>query len=91
MSPRPVTNAVTDGIWVTYQYDVEGNLTRVIYADDGNGSTASGFEYKYEDTNDVHNLTEKRNLAGEFLASWAYDTTDRAYEKYFSGRKRGRY
>ncbi len=76
----PVTNAVTDGIWVTYQYDVEGNLTRVIYADDGNGSTASGFEYKYEDTNDVHNLTEKRNLAGEFLASWAYDTADRAYE-----------
>ena len=75
-----VTNAVTNGIWVTYQYDIEDNLTRVIYADDDNGSTASGFEYKYEDTNDVHNLTEKRNLAGEFLASWAYDATDRTYE-----------
>ena len=76
----PVTNAVPDGIWVTYQYDTEGNLTYVTYADDGNGSSASGFEYRYEDTNDVHNLTEKRNLAGEFLSSWQYDSSDRAIQ-----------
>ncbi len=76
----PVTMAIPDGIWVTYQYDTEGNLTHVIYADNNNGSTASGFEYKYEDSYDVHNLTEKRNLAGEFLSSWTYDSQDRAYE-----------
>ena len=76
----PVTNAVTDGVWVSYQYDTNGNLTHVIYADDNNGSTASGFEYSYEDTNDLHNLTEKSNLAGEFLSRWAYDSEDRAYE-----------
>ena len=76
----PVTAAVPDGIWVSYQYDTEGNLTYVIYADDNNGSTASGFEYKYEDPNDPHNITEKRNLAGEFLSSWAYDASDMAYE-----------
>jgi YD repeat-containing protein len=58
----PVTDAVTDGIWVTYQYDTDGNLTQVTYADDGNGSGASGFTYGYDDPNDVHNLTEKHNL-----------------------------
>jgi len=76
----PITEAVPDGIHVTYQYDTHGNLTHVEYADDNNGSSASGIEYLYEDTNDVHNLTGKRNLAGEFLASWAYDSSDRAYE-----------
>jgi RHS repeat-associated protein len=76
----PVTAAASDGIWVTYQYDTEGNLSLVTYADDGNGSSATGFEYKYEDTYDAHNLTEKRNLAGEFLSSWSYDSLDRAYE-----------
>lgn len=76
----PLTSGVLDGIWVRYQYDTEGNLSHVVYADDNNGSTASGFEYKYEDPNDVHNLTEKRNLAGEFLSSWTYDNQDRAYE-----------
>ncbi len=70
----PTTQAVPDGIWVAYQYDSEGNLQYVTYADGNNGSTASGFEYKYEDPNDVHNLTEKRDLAGEFLSSWAYDS-----------------
>ncbi len=75
----PITPAVPDGIWVSYAYDTNGNLTRVTYADDDNGSTASGFEYKYEDNNDVHNLTEKSNLAGEFLSSWQYDNSDRAY------------
>ena len=76
----PVTAGVPDGVWVTFQYDTEGNLTQVLYADDGNGSTASGFEYKYEDPHDVHNLTEKRNLAGEFLASWQFDDSDRAWK-----------
>ena len=76
----PVTAAVPDGVYVSYQYDADGNLTRVEYADDNNGSAASGFEYKYEDPNDVHNLTEKRNLAGEFLSSWEYDNQDRAFK-----------
>ena len=74
----PVTDAIPDGIWVTYQYDTEGNLTHVVYADDGNGSTASGFEYRYEDPSDVHNLTAKYNLTGEFISSWQYDGLDRA-------------
>lgn len=74
----PVTEAVPDGIWVTYQYDTDGNLVRVIYADDNNGSAASGFGYQYEDPYDAHNITEKRNLAGEFLSSWLYDSYDRA-------------
>jgi len=76
----PVTDAVPDGIWVSYQYDTEGNLTLIEYADDNNGSASAGFEYKYEDSNDVHNLTEKRNLAGEFLSSWEYDSLDRAWK-----------
>jgi hypothetical protein len=76
----PMTAAVPSGIWITYQYDAVGNLTRVIYADDDNGSGASGFEYQYSDPRDPHNLTEKRNLAGEFISSWKYDSFDRAYE-----------
>jgi RHS repeat-associated protein len=76
----PITAAVPGGIWITYQYDAVGNLTRVIYADDDNGSGASGFEYQYSDPRDPHNLTEKRNLAGEFISSWKYDRYDRAYE-----------
>ncbi len=47
----PVTAAVPDGVWVSYQYDTNGNLTRVTYADD------SGFQYKYECAFDSHNLT----------------------------------
>jgi RHS repeat-associated protein len=76
----PVTAAVPDGIWVSYQYDTEDNLTHVTYADDNNGSIASGFEYIYQDSVDIHNLTEKRNLNGEFLSSWTYDTSDRVIE-----------
>ena len=74
----PVTDAAPIGIWVTYQYDTEGNLTHVVYADDGNGSTSSGFEYRYENLSYVHNLTAKYNLAGEFISSWQYDGLDRA-------------
>jgi len=67
----PVTAAVSEGIWVSYEYDTAGNLKTVTYAD------GSGFDYRYEDPNDLHNLTEKRNLAGHTLANWTYDAADR--------------
>jgi hypothetical protein len=51
----PVTPAVSDGIWVGYDYDGEGNLAAVSYAD------GSGFHYIYADPHDLHNLTEKKN------------------------------
>jgi RHS repeat-associated protein len=73
----PATDAVPDGIWVRYQYDANGNLTRVEYADDTNSSGPSGFQYGYTDTYDTHNLTEKHNLAGELLSSWKYNRADR--------------
>ena len=71
----PVTSAVPTGIRVNYGYDANQNLTSVTYAD------GSGFTYKYEDPNDPHNLTEKRDKVGangHFLASWSYDDQDRA-------------
>ncbi len=67
----PVTTAVSDGIWVTYGYDAEQNLTSVTYAD------GSGYTYDYTDPNDAHNLTEKKNKAGHLLNTWAYDDQDR--------------
>jgi len=70
----PITAAIPDGILVRYQYDTKGNLTRITYAD------GSGLEYRYQDTYDAHNLTEKRNLSGEFLASWQYDYYDKAFK-----------
>ena len=72
----PVTDAVSDGIWVTYGYDVSQNLTSVTYAD------GSGFNYGYADPNDVHNLTEKKNTAGHLLNAWAYDVQDRAIDNF---------
>jgi YD repeat-containing protein len=75
-----VTAAVPDGIWVDFGYDANSNLTSVTYADDDNGSSASGFEYHYEDPNDIHNLTSKYDLAGHFISSWTYDAQNRAYE-----------
>ncbi len=74
----PVTPAIPDGIWVYYDYDVNGNLVWVSYADDGNGSPASGFEYRYEDPNDPNNMTAKLDLAGHVISTWAYDDQDRA-------------
>lgn len=74
----PVTTAVPDGIWVSYQYDTNGNLTRVTYADGSNGSGPSGFEYRYEDPNDPNNLTAKYDLAGHLISTWSYDDQDRA-------------
>jgi RHS repeat-associated protein len=72
----PVTDAVTDGIWVEYGYDTNNNLTSVLYADN------SGFDYSYTDTNDIHNLTEKRNKANHLINTWGYDTTDRAISNF---------
>lgn len=73
----PVTTAVPDGLWVkTYGYDANGNLTSVTYADD------SGFTYAYEDGNDVHNLTEKRDKASHLLANWGYDASDRVITNF---------
>ena len=76
----PVTTAVADGIWVSYEYDDTGNLTKATYADGNNGSTASGFEYRYEDSNDPNNMTAKYDLAGHLISSWSYDDEDRAIE-----------
>jgi len=72
----PVTAAVSDGIWVSFGYDAAGNMKTVTYED------GSGFEYLYEDPNDPHNLTEKRNLANHVLASWTYDTSDRVISSF---------
>jgi RHS repeat-associated protein len=78
----PVTPAVSDGIWVTYGYDANQNLTAITYAD------GSGFTYGYTDPNDVHNLTEKRNKADHLLNTWAYDDQDRC-ESNFSVKGKG--
>ena len=67
----PPTAAIPDGIWVTYQYDGNHNLTSVTYAD------GSGISYSYTDPGDSHNLTEKRDRMGHVLATWSYDFQDR--------------
>jgi YD repeat-containing protein len=73
----PVTDAVpSPGIWVTYGYDTNQNLTSVTYAD------GSGFTYSYTDPNDTHNLTEKKNKSGHLLNTWSYDTQDRATDNF---------
>jgi YD repeat-containing protein len=63
----PVTAAVADGVWVRFAYDGNRNLTAVTYAD------GSGVEYSYTDTNDIHNLNEKRNKANHLIDTWGYD------------------
>jgi len=68
----PVTTAVSDGVWVTYGYDANNNLTSVTYAD------GSGFDYQYSDPNDIHNLTTKLDKMGHVLTTWSYDEYDRA-------------
>jgi len=67
----PFTEAVPDGIWATYGYDNNQNLTTVAYAD------GSGFTYSYSDPNDVHNLTEKRDKEDHLFGTWSYDERDR--------------
>ena len=54
----------------------QGIWNNVTYAD------GSGFEYRYDDPNDSHNITEKRNLAGHILASWTYDGSDRVISSF---------
>jgi len=67
----PATDAVSDGIWVSYGYDGSQNLTSVTYAD------GSGYSYSYSDPNEDHNITEKRNAANHLLGTWSYDSQDR--------------
>ena len=74
----PVTPAVSDGIWVTYGYDANQNLTSVTYAD------GSGFTFVYSDVNDSHNLTEMRNKADHLLGTWSYDNEDRCTDNFSS-------
>ena len=56
---------------ITFAYDGNRNLTSVTYAD------GSRFNYSYTDTNDIHNLTEKRNKANHLIGTWGYDDQDR--------------
>ncbi len=72
----PVTAAVPSGIWVSYGYDTNGNLTSVTYAE------GSGFGYTYNDPNDIHNLTEKLDKADHLLNTWAYDSQDRCVNNF---------
>ncbi|NVL90429.1 MAG: RHS repeat protein [Desulfobacterales bacterium] len=72
----PVTAAVADGIWVTYGYDTNKNLTSVTYAD------GSGFDYIYGDPNDLHNLTEKHDKMDHLVSAWTYDDQDRAIDNF---------
>ena len=72
----PFTDAVPYGIWVTYEYDTNQNLTMVTYAD------GSGFGYTYADPNDVHNLTEKRDKEDHLLGTWSYDERDRCIDNF---------
>jgi RHS repeat-associated protein len=71
----PITTEVSDGVWVSYHYDINNNLISVSYAD------GSGFYYDYTDT-DIHNLTQKANKADHLLNTWAYDTSDRAISNF---------
>lgn len=61
-------------VWVFFGYDTHQNLVSATYPD------GSGFQYRYTDPRDVHNLTEKRDKTGKFLSSWSYDNQDRATE-----------
>ena len=72
----PATSAVPDRLWVTYGYDQDQNLTTVSYAD------GSGVTYGYTDSQDPHNLTEKRNNANHLLTTWSYDSQDRCTNRF---------
>jgi len=64
-----LTPAVADGVWVTYGYDADSNLTSVTYAD------GSGFDYEYDG---FHHLTAKKDKLGHVLTTWTYDAQGRA-------------
>ncbi|MCK5611891.1 RHS domain-containing protein, partial [Candidatus Pacearchaeota archaeon] len=78
----PITTAVSDGKWVSYGYDANNNLTSVTYAD------GSGFVYGYappntdenKTTDDLNNLSTKKDMMGHVLATWKYDSNDRVIE-----------
>ncbi|MCF8080227.1 MAG: carboxypeptidase regulatory-like domain-containing protein, partial [Desulfobacterales bacterium] len=70
----PAAEAVPDGIWASYAYDGEDNLSSVTYAD------GSGFAYSY--SYGSHNLTRKENAAGHLLNTWMYDSDDRVTSSY---------
>ncbi|PKN64251.1 MAG: hypothetical protein CVU57_15220, partial [Deltaproteobacteria bacterium HGW-Deltaproteobacteria-15] len=67
-----IRNLSDDPPLVSYQYDSNRNLTIVNYSD------GAGLEYTYNDPHDPHNMTEKRNKMGHFIANWTYDDKDRA-------------
>ena len=72
----PATEAVADGIWVVFEYDANQNLTSVSYKD------GTGFDHTYSDSEDVHNLTEVYNRAGQLISTWSYDDQDRCLENF---------
>jgi RHS repeat-associated protein len=72
----PVSEAVSDGIWVSYGYDTNNNLISATYPD------GSGFEYYYTDSNDIHNLTQKEDKAGHVINTWSYDDNDRTVSSF---------
>ena len=62
----PATQSISDGIWVSFEYD-NNNLVSVTYAD------GSGFDYAYDDSYDIHNMTQKSDKAGHIISTWSYD------------------
>ena len=72
----PVTDQLTSGIWVTYEYDATQNLVSAAYAD------CSCFYYFYEDPQDPHNLTKKTNWPGHLINTWSYDNQDRVVSNF---------
>jgi hypothetical protein len=61
---------------VEYDYDANQNLTSVTYAD------GSGFDYIYNDTYQVHNLTGKNDKLDHQLNTWTYDRYDRCIDNF---------
>ena len=77
---RLFSGSVDGGVQVTYGHDTNGNLITVTYAD------GSGFVYEYNDIDNgptvapfINNMTRKSDVAGNLLATWAYDDQDRCY------------
>ena len=63
----------------TYLADADGNLERVVKPDD------TVCRYRYEDPNDIHNLTGIVDENGVRAATFAYDGTDRAVSSEHAG------
>jgi RHS repeat-associated protein len=69
----PATQSIPDGIWVSFEYD-SNNLISATYAD------GSGFDYAYDDSYDIHNMTQKSDKAGYTISTWSYNDRDKAIE-----------